>query len=125
MYLELLIAIDYRDKFWKKIGKLYRNGKWNPKKTSRKSTKETILYLRRFMTAVSVKYEKQFSRTKNHFHIGGFMMGKKLTFLERKVSGRIDFRQTLENAFPYFANNTILGSFNHYDIVIILLLYFC
>ena len=60
VYVEVLVAID--DDLYDKIGKSYTNGKWiKSNKNLQQTKKENYLYARKFLSAVNIKFQGQFS----------------------------------------------------------------
>ena len=67
VYVEVLIIIDHE--LYTKIGSTYKNGKWDASGSGSQIEAEVNLYARKFMSAVSIKFQGQFKNPKIKFVI--------------------------------------------------------
>ena len=67
VYVETMVAID--EYLYKKIGKNYKNGKWAKDVNNQHSDEEVYLYARKFLSAVSIKFQGQFKDPKIQFFL--------------------------------------------------------
>ena len=72
VYLEVFVVID--EKLFDEVGRSYSNGKFNkygknPKLPIGNPSKESALYIRKFMTSVNSRFQNQFSSPKINIHI--------------------------------------------------------
>ena len=84
VYLEVFVVLD--DKLFDEVGRSYSNGKFNkygknPKLPIGNPSKESALYIRKFMTAVNSRFQNQFDSPKINIHISGLYNGKDLPYL--------------------------------------------
>ena len=107
VYVEVFIVID--EILADEIGKSYSNGKWNKYGTNPmlpigNPSKETELYLRKFMTAVNARFEDQFSSPKIKLHISGLYNGKHLSFYMKAKDDKnaMDVFETLYQMTFYY-----------------------
>ena len=118
----MLVIID--DKLSDEVVKSYSKGKWNKYGTNPKlpigdPKKETILYLRKFMTAVNMRFESQFTSPKINLHISGVIIGKNLPFSRtpRDDEDAMDVYLTLDKMVIIFLMKRL-------EMIIILTLFF-
>ena len=67
VYVETMVAID--EDLYEKIGKSYKNGRWSSSFNNPHTDEEVFLYIRKFMSAVNIKFQGQFKNPKIKFII--------------------------------------------------------
>jgi hypothetical protein len=129
IFVEVLITVD--DKLYEMVGKSYSNGLWNnygehPKLSIKHPTlligdpkNETILYLRKFMTAVNMRYQNLCTSPKIHLHIAGMLIGEGTPFVKESIDDKegLDHSATLENMVSHFGRESFRKVY-HFDIVL-------
>ena len=129
IFVEVLITVD--DKLYELVGKSYSNGLWNnylenPKLSIKHPTlpigdpkNETILYLRKFMTAVNMRYQNLCTSPKIHLHITGMLIGEGTPFVKESIDDKegLDHSETVENMASHFGRESF-RKVHHFDIVL-------
>ena len=116
--VEVLVVIDYS--LSEKIGTFYKDGVWRAKPSSPKTKDrkaEAILYVRKFMSAVAIKFRRHFKKPRIQFSIAGVLVGEPQPFIVDKDG--FDILQTHKNMKQFFGNETYKARFP-FDVVLLL-----
>ena len=126
IYVEVLVVVDKI--LYENVGKWYSKGIWNEYKHEiNKSnlfpvgnpTEETVLYVRKFMTAVNFRYQGQFPNHNLKLHISDILIDKKATFVNKDEYYRnaVYTPGTLRNMVKHFGKKKERNE-THFDIVL-------
>ena len=116
--VEVLVAVDYP--LFQKIGNFYKDGVWrtNPTKPKAKDKKaEVILYVRKFMSAVDIKFQRHFTKPRITFSIAKVLVGEPLPFIVNRKA--FDIYLTQQRMKEFFRNQTLKTSFP-FDVALLL-----